>query len=98
MVLYAHNFTGYDSHLLIAAIKKDPRITKLEALPRNQEKMRTITMNSFYFRDSLSFLDGSLANVVDNLVAGGSDDFHLLYESGICFDEAEKKLLLRKGE
>lgn len=61
--MYAHNFSNYDSHLVLTAIRKDERITKLQCLPRNQEKVRNLILNRYHFTDSMSFLDGSLAQV-----------------------------------
>ena len=57
---------------------------------------RTLTLNTYDFIDSMSFLDGSLAAVVDDLVKSGHD-FQLLDESGMCKNAEEKTLLLRKG-
>jgi predicted RNA-binding Zn-ribbon protein involved in translation (DUF1610 family) len=94
--LICHNFAGYDSHLVIAALKKDPRINLMKALPRNTEKFRTITINFYNFLDSLSFLDGALADIVEDLVKA-NHTFQLIDESGICNNEVQKKLLLQKG-
>ena len=38
--LFCHNFSGYDSHILISALAPDPRIKELKCLPRNMEKFR----------------------------------------------------------
>ena len=98
ITLYAHNFSNYDSHLVLGTLPTDRRIRKLECLPRNQEKIRTLVMNNYHFVDSLSFLDGSLSTVVDDLVSSGTEDFQLLYKAELCRDEEQKRLLLRKGE
>ena len=67
---FAHNFTAYDSHFLLQCLKRDDRIKKVTALPLNSEKFRTIQINSYRFLDSLSFLNASLGELVDDLVLG----------------------------
>lgn len=97
--LYCHNFSNYDSHFVLGAIRDDDqsRIYLLECLPKNQEKMRTLKLNCYEFIDSLSFLNGSLSAVVDDLHISGYD-FGLLYDAGLCENEEQHRLLLRKGK
>ena len=98
VVLYAHNFSNYDSHMVLGSMPDDDRIWDLECLPRNQEKIRTLTMNKKYcFYDSMSFLDGSLSAIVDDLVRSGNEDFQLLEDAGLCKNMEQRQLLLRKG-
>jgi hypothetical protein len=94
--LFCHNFSGYDSHLIVSSLKHDDRIKKLEALPKNTEKFRTINLNFFSFVDSISFLDGSLADLVNDLV-NSNHPFNLLQTENMCKNNDEKSLLLRKG-
>jgi hypothetical protein len=89
-------FPGYDCHLVVQALSSDPRITEIKALPRNTEKFRTLQINSFHFLDSMSFLDGSLADVVDDLTKSGHP-FKFLDQSGIYTSAQQKELLLQKG-
>jgi hypothetical protein len=95
--LFCHNLTSYDGRLIARALDF-PEITHLKALPRNTEKFRCIEMNSYIFLDSLSFLNGSLADVTDALVKS-KHDFQLLDKIGLvsASDFAGKELLLRKG-
>ena len=56
-------------------------------------------MNSFHFKDSLSFLNSSLQQLMENLVKDKMHKFNILdqlklYEKN---DLAKKELLLRKG-
>jgi hypothetical protein len=96
--LFAHNFTSYDSHLVVRALRADPRIKSLRALPRNTEKFRTFEMNIYRFLDSMSFLDGSLANIVSDLVLSGHQ-FPLIDQApDLCRNSEEKLLLLEKGQ
>lgn len=94
--LFCHNFSGYDSHLIIRALKPDPRIKCLKALPRNTEKFRTVELNNYIFLDSMSFLNGSLADVVCGLTNSGHN-FPLIDQENICQNDSEKGLLLQKG-
>lgn len=73
-----------------------PKITKLEALSKNQERFRNIKLNIYEFGDSLAFLGGSLADVTEDLVKSGHT-FPLLDQSGLVDGDRQKKLLLRKG-
>ena len=90
-------FSGYDSHLVVRALKQDERIKCLKALPRNTEKFRMMELNRYVFLDSLSFLNGSLAELVEGLVKSGHK-FPLLDQEKICKNDMEKDLLLKKGK
>ena len=95
--VYCHNLQGYDSHFILSAIKSDPRVVELSALPSNGQKLKTFTINGFKFIDSLDFLQGSLDAMVSALPA--SHSFNLLDQSNLYTpdDQALKKLLLQKG-
>ena len=98
--VFAHNFSGYDSHFLINSMKKrDSRITRIKALPLNTEKFRTITVNSFAFKDTLMFLPSSLSNLVNDLVGDKTCEYKILDKCGLykSNDEKKRRLLLRKG-
>ena len=69
----------------------------MKALPRNTEKFRMMEMNSYRFLDSMSFLDGALADVVEGL-AKSCHTFPLIDKAGLCRNDEEKQLLLRKGK
>jgi DNA polymerase type B, organellar and viral len=96
--LFCHNFTGYDGHLVVKGIKKDPRVHTMQALARNTERFRTLQINSYHFLDSMSFLDGSLGDVVDDLRKSGHP-FQLLDLTDLCSGRraGHKGLLLQKG-
>lgn len=99
---FAHNFTGYDSHFIMQCLKKDKRIKNISALPLNSEKFRTIQLNSFHFIDSLSFLNASLTELVDDLVEEKNKKnmpFTVLNQMPFYTRDIQKQqpLLLRKG-
>ena len=94
--VFCHNFSGYDSHLILKAMTNDKRIWKMSAIPHNTEKVRTLTINRITMLDSMSFLQGSLAELVNNL-ASASDSFPILRASNLFKTQAQLDLLLRKG-
>ena len=93
--VYCHNFSNYDSHLIMSSIsKKMDRIHRLSAIPLNSEKFKTIRINNLYLKDSMALLDGSLEKLVNTLVCS-NHKFPLMRK---VFPEYKKReLLLRKG-
>jgi hypothetical protein len=72
--LYCHNFTGYDSHLLITALKYvDIANVKIKIIPKNLEKITNMQIGLFSYNDSLSFLKAPLAELVNDLKSEGHD-------------------------
>jgi len=62
----AHNFSGYDSHILLKAIaKSDRKDIALKAIPLNQQKFKCLQINNTLLLDSLAFLDGSLETLIE---------------------------------
>lgn len=95
--MFCHNFSGYDGHFIMEALGKTKNVTKIEALPYNTEKFRTIQINSFVFLDSLSFLNASLNELMCDLVKNKNHKFKILRQQKLYRTISEKKLLLRKG-
>ena len=66
--IYFHNFSGYDSKLLLSMISKN---TKMRVTPRclfsNLQKIRSLTYNSYKFKDSIEHLPSSLSKLVQEL-------------------------------
>ena len=66
--MYCHNFSGYDSHLIMKYLNpaKLPKINEKEicikGLPYNTEKVRTLEIGKFRLLDSLGFLQASLSD------------------------------------
>ena len=92
--LYCHNFSGFDSHLILRSLDIDQN--RFKTLSRNTEKIITMTLGKFRLIDSSSFMPESLENLVSNLLDKGRD----------CFKQTEKisqnsetkfELLTRKG-
>ena len=70
---------------------------KVQAMAYNTEKMRNVTMHNFKLSDSLSFLQGSLGDLVNNLAAS-KGQFQILDQMKVARSEYQRSLLLRKGE
>ncbi|MBC6498041.1 MAG: hypothetical protein GDA54_06990, partial [Alphaproteobacteria bacterium GM7ARS4] len=93
---FAHNFTGYDSHLFVEQINRHPDVWDVYPIPLNYEKFKCFTVNRrLQFLDSAAFLPDSLANLVENLKATGECKFNLL--SRMTKNKQQLELLLRKG-
>jgi uncharacterized protein with PIN domain len=97
--MFCHNLQGYDSHFIVSCLKSDDRIKQVKGLSYNTEKFRTLTLNSFVFLDSLSFLSGSLNELVNNLAQNKDHKYIILDQLNLYGkNENEKKeLLIRKG-
>ena len=92
--LYAHNFSGFDSHLVLKSLNIDQ--SKFQTLSRNSEKIITMTLGRFKLIDSSSFMPESLDSLSSNLLEKGKELFRqtrkLAKGSSERFD-----LLTRKG-
>ena len=92
--IYCHNLSAYDMHFIISHLSATT-FKNVSAMPFNTEKLRTLTLDSFKFLDSIHFLNGSLAAMVNNL--DPKHPFDLLKNANIYEDEEGKQLLLQKG-
>lgn len=98
--VFIHNFQNYDGHFIVQGLKlRKEKNSYISALPQNTQKLKTLTVSKIKFLDSLQFLQASLDVLVKSLTASDQSEanFRLLYTSGLCSTEAERKLLLRKG-
>jgi len=77
--IFAHNFSGYDSHLIIENLSH-PSVTSVSVIPKSGEKFMAVEINNtFTICDSMMFLTGSL----DSLSKGLPEDhsYSLLKQS-----------------
>lgn len=100
--LFCHNFSGYDSHFIMKAFKKDLGSVKLECLPYNTEKFRVINLNQFILLDSANFLNASLDTLsqeLHQLSQNGDFDYPILNQSKIyqSHEYKKKEMILKKG-
>ena len=92
---YCHNFSGYDSHLVMKGLAQYNKPGRLSAIPLNCEKFKIITLNHLVLSDSMSFLGASLSALVDTLKVS-KNNFDLLRD-WLDNDEDKLQALLRKG-
>jgi len=97
--MFCHNLQGYDSHFIMKCLESDKRIHHVEGLSYNTEKFRTITINTFIFLDSLSFLSASLSELVNDLSKNELHSFHILDQMNLYGrnEKKKKEMLKRKG-
>ena len=102
---FAHNFQGFDSNLIIASIVKYFG-DEVNVLAKNSENLMSIKVSPFHFKDSKSFLNSSLSNLVE-LMKDGKSIAQLIesfsYVTEMCTDsknilnEYKFNLLLKKN-
>ena len=95
---FAHGMTHFDGHFLIKQLGIDPRIKKLEALPKNSQAFRCLRVNQFLFCDSFAFLPTSLGELVSDLAKDANHPWPImdqldLYPRG---NQRLKKLLVAR--
>lgn len=73
---------------------EDPQ--RIKAMAYNTEKLRNVEIHNFKLSDSLSFLQGSLSDLVDNL-SKSNGHFDVLDQAKIAQTDSQRNLLLRKG-
>ena len=93
IVGFAHNFSGYDSHILVKALASMEGKWDVQAIPLNTEKFKMIKFQNMVLLDSLAFLGASLDKLVETLVA--SDHTFPIMRQWV--DQSKLSLLLRKG-
>jgi len=96
LIGFCHNFSGYDSHLIIKALHlfDKERVKNINAIPLNTEKVKTMSFNKVILLDSAAFLSESLEKLV-NVLNVSEHRYPLMRQK--FHDEEELKLLLRKG-
>ena len=95
IVGYCHNFSGFDSHLIVKALPKFEEKVKLTGIPLNREKFKMLIFGNMMLCDSMSFLGSSLSSLVDTLKAS-NHAFPLLKE-WVDGDQEKLDALNRKG-
>ena len=90
LLIYIHNFKGYDSHFIIKNAKKSD--SRIRGLASNTQKFRTLKIDKIKFVDSLSLLNAGLAELVRDL--GKDHSYPILASSGIYETRTQRQLLL----
>ena len=94
VLVFFHGLSNYDSHFLVRNLGRyrDDQVT---VVPKNSEQYLAFTLGDLRFRDSLQFLQDSLATLVKSLHSKGAHCFRHL--SAVVPDAGKRALLLRKG-
>jgi len=66
-----HNFSGYDSHLIIKEMHSTFKDKKLSCIAQNHEKFIALQADNLVFLDTLRFLPASLDSLVANIAKEG---------------------------
>ena len=71
--MYAHNFRGFDSHLIMKALKA--KMSVFETISRNEEQIIALEIDKYKFIDTASFMPDSLDKLVSLVKDKGPDHF-----------------------
>lgn len=71
--MYAHNFRGFDSHLIMKALKANMSV--FETISRNEEQIIALEIDKYKFIDTASFLPDSLDKLVSLVKDKGPEHF-----------------------
>ena len=95
--VFIHNFRGYDSHLIIAALGRH-KDQSLKVIAQTMEKYLQLEFSyNLVFKDSLQFLGCSLDLLTKNLLSSGRHNFKHMLNEFKQYSDAHIDLLLRKG-
>ena len=87
--VFLHNFSGYDSHLLLPYLTKSvlPEIKSVTFIPRSSEKFMVIAINRrVTFLDSMNFLTSSLESLLNSI------------KDTCCFNLMKQPFLIRNKQ
>ena len=91
MKILAHNFSGYDSHLIIEKLD-NIAVKNISVIPKSGEKFMAVEINNtFTLCDSMSFLTGSLDALSGSLDA--NHEYKLLKQSSLLQGHQKSELL-----
>ena len=85
-----HNFSGYDSHLILPFLTKKllPEIRSVGVIPKSGEKFMQININKqISILDSMSFLAGSLDSLNERIK--DSCEYKLIKQSSLMCKSGE---------
>lgn len=74
--VYAHNFSGYDSHFIVQMLHNE--IKNIKVIAVNSEKFMSLKFFHIEMLDSMRFMGGSLRSHIDRLKASAQKDSCLI--------------------
>ena len=96
LTCFAHNLSGFDSHILaLAMAKRKDLIEYSKPIPLNAQRLKAIPINSnIIILDSYAFLQAKLEKVAENLKLSGC---RFQFMNDMVNNQHERDLLVRKG-
>ena len=85
-----HNLRGYDSHLIMQAVRKHHG--RIDVIPNNYERYQSFTIGRLKFLDSFQFLPASLDSLAQQM-----KDSDFKYMTSFFPDPTKRALMIRKG-
>lgn len=96
VMVFFHGLTNYDSHFIIQQLNNFVSDdNQLSVIPRSSEKYLSFSLDDLVFKDSYSFLAGSLESLVSHLKTKGECYFQHL--KAIVPNQELRQLLYEKG-
>ena len=97
--IFMHNFSGYDSHLILAFLTKTvfPGIESVNVIPKSAEKFMSIKINQkITFLDSMSFLSGSLDSLNESIKK--SCKYNIINQSSLVCNNGKNNQKVKKPD
>ena len=92
--VFFHNATGYDMHFMVRALAKLEKQVRLDCIPINAQKFKTLSIGRFKILDSCAFLNSSLDKLLKNLPDDKKTRLRSLAKSDEQFQLINQKLIL----
>ena len=93
--VFFHNSTGYDMHFLVTSLPEvREKCKKLDCIPINAQKFKTLSVDRFKILDSLAFLNSSLDNLLKNLPNDKKTRLRSICDTDDQFELVNRKLVL----
>ena len=91
--IFFHGLGNYDSHFIIKELH-NYRDSRIKVIPKSSEKYLSFSINNAHFKDSICFLNSSLAVLVKNLLDKGPEHFLQVKKN---LDLSKSQMCFQKG-
>jgi hypothetical protein len=92
--IFFHGLSNYDSHFLVQDFSRF-ETNRIRIIPKTGEKYLAFMIHSVRFKDSLAFLNSSLATLAANLHSKGEENFACV--NRFVRNPAKRKYFFQKG-
>ncbi|XP_059094178.1 uncharacterized protein LOC131889166 [Tigriopus californicus] len=94
--IYSHNFSHEATRTILTSLKFSSNLKRAEGLPLNNGRLRSLQIFNFNFLDSKTFLQGSLEELLDDLIKSKEAYFPVLKQmASFAKGKKSKHLFLR---